>query len=738
MYGGDVAYEQYQKINPQNGAQPQDDGQREALRIVNRQVSNYERATEYKMREVLRCTAYVAGRQSLSWAPTVGWVVTQDEPIVENQCGVIVNKYAATLTKPRPIPKGRPLNGDDQELERARCRSKYIEAEWQRERMVQKMHPFAKGLLTAGIQFFKVTWDPELGEVYTPNADDKALIAAYAQVHAQSQSIVDEPFQPPQDLPPLPIYLRTGRTGGNRVQVCGMHEVGFEPGASGPETARWAFHRVSMHIDQVHAMWPEQAKYVVPDAQLYRAFWYRTNNQSSTGAAEPALVTDHVTVYEYYEVPSARFPRGRVVVCTPYVWLQISDHLPGGVLPFALATDNPVDSTPYGRGQVADLIPLQRALNKRIDTLDQTADLAGGTIIFARKGSISGGAEAISDEPVQIVELETVGQPPTTVTLPVNPVHMLAADMFRGSIMTVSNSNSVSMGDIKSNTSGRALGLLDEQMAVSLGPTARSIESAILRVGELMLTNARLYFPPAGMVTITGTDNALEAFTFYTGDITETRCMLEADSMLPRFTAYRQEKVMAALQSGVFQLPPDIRRLVLKSLEFGDLAGIDNPNTKLEAYGREVVFNLVHKNPVPPAPYYPQVEVASVLRDYMMTQDFRQQVDAHPYFAWYLAWCDFIEAQKQAGVSWWLIQPQPYPAFPPQAAPPQAPPQPNPTPPGAPTQEPDGDEPAPQDNRQAMLQQLMMRASQGGIQGQGAPLFATAGQPNGPGVGSEG
>jgi len=594
--------------------------------------------------------AFYTGRQ---WARynRVTRLLTEDNPppwrvrMVLNYILPTVETLAGKLTENRPGFIAVPASDDEDDTEAARQSERLLMFLWHELGMQQKIHEAVKWMAVSGTAFFKCWWDTELGESYEFD-----------------EARVDETIEYLQGLGvEVPGQTEQRKTGLPVVDVLSPLEVGWDPGAKDMDTCRWMIHANMLHIDEVRDRWPDKGKYVKPsvssESEMQSQQILREFSRNSATTESPLM--DRTMVLEYFEKPSPRHPEGYYAIVAGDIVLEEQEFLPYKKLPFMVMRHNTVPGRLAGEGVVTPLIPAQKELNKSVSQRIENKNLHAQPKWRAEKGSVD--RQSFTDEPGEIIFYNrTAARPPEPLPPPpLSPEHRLLEKEQIEHITNLSGISDVARGDIPSQISGRAIGLISDMDTTRHGPSVRELEHAIERMAEMWLWMWREYMPIPATIQVIGTNHALEVLEFHASQIKTTRVRVQSNSMLPKMASYRREQIMQMYQVGMLGNPQDPATSVKarKLMEFGEIDSIYGDASKDRNYAREENY-LLRTGHVPDvSPWEDHITHIDVHLDFMKTVDFRLlPTEVQANIERHVAWHYYAESQQRQGVPWW----QPY------------------------------------------------------------------------------
>lgn len=577
-----------------------------------------------------------------------------------------VETFVGKVTENRPGFMCMPATADDDDIEAARQCDKLLDYMWSELDMLIKIRELAKWVACTPAGFIKSWWDPTKGEEYVSEVPTGGGLDEY-------------------DSPIMKTEKR--KMGAPAVEILSPLEVVWDPGAKNMDTCHWIMHVNYLHIDHIRERWPKKGKAVNPTSVMQADEFSRQIIKEVRGTSgDQAIDLDRVSVIEYFEKASPRYPKGLYCLMAGGIILEQGD-LAYNELPFQMVRHNTVPGRFVGEGLVRPLIPAQKELNKSVSQRVENKNLHAQPKWRAEKGSVEKGS--ITDEPGEIIFYNRSAQrppeplPPT----PLSPEHRLIEAEQRAHIEAISGISEYSRGMSGGGISGRAIGLLADLDQTKLGPTVREFESAIEKLCDRLLRLWRDNMPVSRTISVIGRNTGLEVFEFHTRSVKDTRVRVVANSMLPRHPSYRREQVMQMFQLGVLGDPadPKTKMLARKMLEFGDIDKIHGDRDRDRNYAREENHTMARGQWVDVQSWEDHVTHIDEHLGFMKSMDFRLlSKEEQDSFQKHLAWHYWRESQNQQGVPFWqehaATGEQGWPPAGPEA-PPQAPEQPMAAPP---------------------------------------------------------
>lgn len=670
---------QYRELDSEQGRQDYTPTRDEEKLVshVRQQVTTSDRFKRPLERQIYLSLALYMGKQNVRWnSARRALEEIQQEEWEENPNTNIVRAAVDTLTarttENQPVPEAVPATTDEDDQSRARLSSQYLAWRWQELDMSLKDVEFTQLLYICGTAIYKVAWDPKAGDEvdYPPDAVESQQFRNVMQqweLMGGEESGIERPKPPRRPM------------GEDQCEVLNVLEFGWDPGCKDAtlKNCQWAFHRTSMHIDEVRARW-EKGKHLSPDTGFSRdAYTTDVLKMFRGDTANSDSLGERIEIVEYFERPSPRYPRGLYVVVGGNITLEVSEELPYGELPFVVARHKTVPGRLAGVGAIPDLLDSQVTLNKFDKEYRENLTLTGNTQYFVEEGSLK---QELTKQPGAVNEVKR-GRPfPQARVAPQpNYGHVQVQQQMEERIWNLAGVSDLARGKIPSGLSGRAVGMATDLEATMMGPTIREKARAYKLIGHRLLKYARDYMEVPRLVRIAGDGMMPEVFEFKRSDITSCDVTIEIASLLPRHPSYRREQLIMMFERGIFGPPQDpvTQRRVRQMLEFGDVSQIYGDNSRARRYAREINMVLRGGTWVHPRPWG-SIDDFEVQREerykYMLTAEYRMlDPQIQMLFERNLAWMDYYLSLIAQGLPWWAQLDAPEGLFPPagQEPPPQ-------------------------------------------------------------------
>lgn len=284
-----------------------------------------------------------------------------------------------------------------------------------------------------------------------------------------------------------------------------------------------------------------------------------------------------VLVKTFRQRSTKKHAEGRYVVYVDdKVLEQGPNPYPKAQLPYSSFVDIPVPGRFWGASIIEDMIDPQRNLNKARSQAIEVRN-AMKPKYFVARGALRPG-QSISNAPDEIVEYESVpnaadnGRPYVAQGASVPDSMWKDAETSTSEIRAVSGIHEVSNADVPGGvTAARAIGFLQEQDDLRLGPTAKEYERAIAKRDEIKLRLGRQFYDEPRTARIVGPNDAIKVVDFYKEDIPDdVDVKVRAGSGLPKSRVARQNFILELWKEGFFKDDP---QEAARLMELGDIEG---------------------------------------------------------------------------------------------------------------------------------------------------------------------
>lgn len=364
-----------------------------------------------------------------------------------------------------------------------------------------------------------------------------------------------------------------GKNGEVDVDIISIFECKFDPTAKKWEDVKWFCKEKVRDVDYIKEVYKKD---VAPDENIMEMNIFEsqlkhlnTSWHTTTGKE----MKNSVKVYEYWEKPCKKYPRGRRVTIAGDQILSFVDDIGFGEqdptereLPFFPFKHIPVPGRVQGQSIIEDLIPVQREYNRtRSKIIEYNNKMAGKWVVEA--DSLE---EDITDQDDQIL-LYKKGYNQPKIEQPGS----LGVDVYKNieqlveEFYFISGQQEVSHGSAPTGvTSGVAIGFLQEQDDAVIAPTISSFISCKNQYMSYMLKIVRYMYKEERTLKIVGSNREIETQSFYGNELTSTDVRVQEGSMFQTSKAGKQQYIFNLIQTGVLN-PQTDKDLIIKMLELG-------------------------------------------------------------------------------------------------------------------------------------------------------------------------
>lgn len=520
--------------------------------------------------------AFFSGYQWTRWAgDRLTRVATESrrELQVDNRILPVVTSRSAKKVKQRPTFVVTPLSGDDSDVEAARIGGRVLEADWLSLHLKPKLFEAVLWSDVCGDGFWKVFWDPTLGEKETflyDNAGQPIMGPDGTPVRASEMDSL-----PPEVLM-AGVQERSIGQGDVRVEVVSPFEFFPDPLATSMEDCEWRFEEHVRSLEYVKRHYPYdvdgQPFTPTPDANVPTGLTLGRLTPEGLFGTDTASY-EGVKVYEYWCDPCSMYPDGHHAV-------YANDTM--------LVRETPVDSDPYvrfsstlvpgqfwSRSVTSQLRQPQIQLNMLMTQIAENAKRFGNPAFLKNRYT----NVEYHGVPGEIIEFDgTVPDAvPGYLDPPVLPQYIEnQIERVEKSIEEISGMHEVSRATVPNGvTAASAINLLQEADDTRLAPEIHAMEFALGGAGTKVLKLRAEFNTDERTLKIAGDDGNWDIMAFKGAMLGEDpQVDVQAGSAMPQSQAAKQAAGMEVLSLiAQYQMPVDRRdlRRFLKNLEVGGL-----------------------------------------------------------------------------------------------------------------------------------------------------------------------
>lgn len=588
--------------------------------------------------------AFFLGKQWLSVDPT-GRLFQPDVDYrslpVDNRIKPAIRSDVARMTKQHPVFVATPRTDDEDGIYGALMAERVHEYEWGELSLTRKLRQALLWSRTAAAGFWKVSWDPTLGdtiEVYTAG-DGTPLADPNGRPLRTNRDDVQQIVSalPPDQLAAL--KKKRVSLGDLSVVIKTPFELYPDPlaGEDGTESALWIAEDGVYDVDVAQQRWDTELD---PDTAA-QAGVAESRMQSIIGTAmgEGGTRRRGVKVLELWAKSSSKYPGGRHVVWANNRVLHEGPN-PYGWLPYVMFRGVPVPGRFWPDAPTTDLRSPQVSLNKRLAQMDENADRIGNPPLL-RPASMDPDWEWLGLPGEELV-FQDNGAPnstPAFMQVPEMPAYVQnLIDRHVNSIREISGQHEVTSAQVPNGvTAASAINLLLEQDDTLLGPDIEDLEIGLGHAGSRVLDLCARYMTDERLMRIGGEDGSWDIFEFRGEQLRgHTQIAAQAGSGQPRSKAAKQAAMQQVLdlilRYGVDVKPRDMRRF-LREFEVGGLERMFSDLSVDEAQANRENRKLALGEQLPVNSYDNDETHIEAHREFQKSERFERMVRANPDIA---------------------------------------------------------------------------------------------------------
>lgn len=531
--------------------------------------------------------SFLRGQHYVTWSE-FNKNFTVPTSVSPNRVRLVINyilayyrRTKARLTAHKPSLFVRPATNDQSDVERARNSGKVLESEFDRLDHFEKFKEGVAWALETGSWFYWLTWNPSAGE---PMFEERPIVDEMT-----GESMVDpETGEPAMERVPLTDELgRQLCTGDMELEIVSPYEIVVDRNATSVENAQWLIRSKIRPLSWIRDHYPEKGMFVKgEDVKVHEYFQKRLTSlvgihgfTSEAGTSDKNVTTeeDCAVVHEYWEKPSYRHKRGRLVVVAGNVELwQGQNPYNHQRIPGIKIDDINLPGRFWGMSSFENGIPVQKNYNRARSQEVENRTLCGRPKFLSPKScGVSQSAfdaeagEKIEYRPGPRGEKPELLVPPSTAAATQTEIQHTLNDL-----QEVLGWHEVSRGILPSaNIPAEGIEKLQMSDETMMGDTATNIDVGLVKLGKMMLSLVQQFWDEERMVRAGGEGARVEAMHLRGDDLAGD--MQGADYLdvrvVPHSTLLKnpekeRAKVMDLLQMGLLN-PVQHRELIVKAVD---------------------------------------------------------------------------------------------------------------------------------------------------------------------------
>jgi len=458
--------------------------------LVNLVTGRFKDSSESRRiheREWLLATQFERGNQWVEWRASANQLESLVDPndpyrsyITDNQIRPLCKKLKARATMSKPDASVKPLSGAELDLaaaDEARDALTHYDMLFNRQ---QQTVQWVDSTLTTSTSFLKIIWDAGK-EAWTVDSHGAPLRAGIGDI----EEIV---------VPPFEVYP--------------------DPTAREWCEVSWLIHAKVRPLSYIQNKYGERGYRVQGDKM-------RGDNDGAFNHAEQrldAITGDYAmgsnktsqktaTVYECWELPSARYPKGRRIPVAGGVLLVDPDKLDWpykkkDAFPFIPLNFEMKFHGLWSPNAVTDMIPLQRHLNNVLSRIADRVNTDKGVILEPR-GAETGLDAYQSRRNWNRVQHNPGFSPQYFMPPPVSEYWFRFAEMLQGQMENIAGVHEVSNGAVPPGiTAGNAIELLQQSDTTQMSEFLTNIETAQKQRAEWELALVAQFYDEPRLVAV--------------------------------------------------------------------------------------------------------------------------------------------------------------------------------------------------------------------------------------------
>ncbi|MDR2487544.1 MAG: hypothetical protein LBD12_06205 [Clostridiales Family XIII bacterium] len=521
---------------------------------------------------------------SLGDIETLGVFSEFEERNVFNEIAPIVETALAILSRKRHIMRVTPASSSSEDRTSAKIGNKVVASMRRRLNISDLFQDGNIQAKTTGSAVWKTVWDPNAGRTVAMLVS--SLTDEEMQIEGMQPSLEEELLGIPADGAVSRI-----REGDVSISVHSPFEFYPENVSIPCSKNRRVMHVQVMSPDEVFEKWGVVAK--GDDIDVFKVV--DTTDRSYGGAVSGRVfgkmfgvekARNSVRVYEEWELPSRKFPSGRLIICTDEDLLHygpLPDALGGQgeyALPFDVQQSVRTDGF-FGKSVIERLIPIQRAFNSNKNRIADYMNRIGIGVYVCEEGSVPDIDKFISGGimPGDVIEHMRGTRAPHFLDTPSLPPDIyretdaLLDEMDRlAGISRLAKQSEVS----PSISAASAIAGLAEQDDTRIGLEADNAKATYISFTRkaLILYHDNVKYPR--MVADIGRNDEFEISQFRGSDLTSFDISIEPEPEASDTLAQRRQKIVELLNAGLFADPEtgritnEGRIMIFEMLELGN------------------------------------------------------------------------------------------------------------------------------------------------------------------------
>lgn len=432
-------------------------------------------------------------------------------PIVETRC--------AKLARVRPKMSVRAFGEEESDLYSAKMSSKILNSCYSLLNLDKAISNATMWSEVAGTVFYKVVWDSQKGNAVGKN-DDKTIF----------EGDVSLTVCPPFEIFPENLHCE---------------EV---------ENQKSIIHAKAVHIQTIEEVWGQKA-----EAEELDVFTLDRTSESVFKLRNK--LNGYAMVIEKYELPTKKYPDGRLIITAGDKLLHISSlpYINGEKnvrgYPFIKQCSLNASGCFFGVSVIERCIPIQRAYNSIKNRKHEFLNRLASGVLAVEDGSTD--TDILEEEglaPGRVIVYRQGSNPPQMMSAGNIPIdfsyeedRLLAEFKLISGVSDVMR-NSTTPANL---TSGVAISLLIEQDDTRLSVTAGFIRNAVKTIGKHIIRLYKQFVKAPRLIATAGENNSIEQYYFDRKDIGSDDVVFETENELSDSPAQKKSMILDMLKNGL-------------------------------------------------------------------------------------------------------------------------------------------------------------------------------------------
>ena len=323
-----------------------------------------------------------------------------------------------------------------------------------------------------------------------------------------------------------------------------------------------------LSIDQIKEQYDKDVK---SEDVVYADVEQQLLNMLEGKSEEKEKMEGASRIYEYWEIPSKKYPDGRLVVFTPSVML-VDGVIPeeyNGKIPLFRIDYLDLLFSQYPQGMVEQLISLQEEYNFTLTRIHQYKKYLVGKLKVPKGAKL----EVKYDEEIGQIIYYINGQEPHFDVPPSPPTYLWdELNRIRRDMEDISAVHDATKFNQSQTRSGKAIENLDDLDNNALTPTLMTTEQTLSFFAETVLAIIEKKYTEDRILDISGDQEEADVKTFKGDDVTGNRRVnVSIGTGMPLSKTERQAFIMGLADRGFID-----KAKALELMEFGELSGLYN------------------------------------------------------------------------------------------------------------------------------------------------------------------